>query len=407
MPKIFPVQVKIADEIFQAGDFACEVDTEKSTLCPLGFRYSEIWQKIGFSLGSDLPMTKNVVFPKMGKYPSQKNEESALFHFLVDHLPGKWFGKIRSPENLASPTRLEKLLTRENRGTAFSALEFKNPADTKTTVPTLNKKLTSEIIRASESFFRDPERLKPEEFRLIDSLTSDLGGTKLKFLIRSEKNPEEELVLRVRNPEVEFDEPLWLTICATLAKNAGIRIHSPVYLPGVGLAQKRWDRENGQRLFCLSARTLVRNPPNSAAPTWLDLADIINREGSSPKADLRELFTRLIFDTLTCNKRSTLNRIWFSRENGGWRLAPMALPLCSSDFPIRSLPIAIYGRDIQANPQNALSVARYFGLSAREAKETLMAVLRAVHDWDEIARSLGAMPREIDFMRPAFYAQEF
>ena len=85
----------------------------------------------------------------------------------------------------------------------------------------------------------------------------------------------------------------------------------------------------------------------------------------------------------------------------------MALPLCSSDFPIRSLPIAIYGRDIQANPQNALSVARYFGLSAREAKETLMTVLRAVNDWDEIARSLGAMPREIDFMRPAFYAQEF
>ena len=405
MPKIFPVQIKIASEVFQAGDFACEVDSEKSTLAPLGFRYSEKWQKIGFALGSDLPMTKNVIFPKMGKYPHQKNDESALFHFLADHLPGKWFEKMKGPENFPSPTRLEKLLTRENRGTAFSALEFKNPAEVKNPVPTINRKLTSEIIRASESFFRDPERLKPEEFRLIDNLTSDLGGTKLKFLVRSEKKTEEELILRVRNPEVEFDEPLWLTICATLAKNAGIRIHSPVYLPSVGLAQKRWDRENGERLFCLSARTLVRN--TTGAPTWLDIADIINREGTTPKADLRELFTRLIFDTLICNKRSTLTRIWFCRENGGWRLAPMALPLCSSDFPIRSLPIAIYGRDIQANPQNALSVARYFGLSAREAKETLMTVLRAVNDWDEIARSLGAMPREIDFMRPAFYAQEF
>ncbi len=405
MPKIFPVQIKIASEIFQAGDFACEVDSEKSIISPLGFRYAEKWQKIGFQLGSDLPMTKNVIFPKMGKYPNQKNDQSALFHFLVDHLPGKWFEKMRTPENLPSPTRLEKLLTRENRGTAFSALEFKNPAEKKKDVPTLNKKLTSEIIRASESFFRDPERLKPEEFRLIENLASDLGGTQLKFLVRSEKNPEEELVLRVRNPEVQFDEPLWLTVCATLAKNAGIHIHSPVYLPSVGLAQKRWDRENEERLFCLSARTLVRN--TSSAPTWLDIADIINREGTTPKADLRELFKRLIFDTLICNERSTLTRIWFSRENGGWRLAPMALPLCSSDFPIRSLPIAIYGRDIQANPQTALSVARYFGLSAREAKETLMTVLRTVNSWDEIARSLGAMPREIDFMRPAFYAQEF
>ncbi len=407
MPKIFPVQIKIASDIFQVGDFACEVDSEKSTISPLGFRYTEKWAEIGFSLGSDLPMTKNVIFPKMGKYPNQKNDESRLFHFLVDHLPGTWFEKIRGSENLPSPTRLEKLLTRENRGTAFSALEFKNPAEEKSTVPIINKKLTSEIIRASESFFRDPERLKPEEFRLIETLASDLGGTKLKFLVRSEKNPEEELVLRVRNPEVQFDEPLWFTVCAALAKNAGIRIHSPVYLPGVGLAQKRWDRENGERLFCLSARTLVRNAANQSPPTWLDIADIINREGTTPKADLRELFKRLIFDTLICNKRSTLTRIWFSRENGGWRLAPMALPLCNSDFPIRSLPIAIYGRDVQANPQNALLVARYFGLSAREAKETLMTVLRAVNAWDEIARSLGAMPREIDFMRPAFYTQEF
>ena len=405
MAKIFPVKIKIADEIFPVGKIACE--EEKISDSPaLGFRYEESWLKIGFPLGEDLPLSKNVLLPTSEKSPYLKNKESKYFGFLADHLPGIWFEGFKNPVDGRKTSRLEKFFTRKNRQSTFSALEIGDVAEEPFEPPLLTKKLASDIVRASESFFRDPERLRPEEFNLIDTLTSDLGGRSLKFLVRTEKlSSGNEAILRVRNPESTSNDALWTAVTAELAKASLINVLPYSYIPGLGTLEGRMDRKENKRLFLLSAKTLAKRASLGAkTPTWLDVADILNREGSSPKADLKELFNRLLFDVLTSNCRSTMNRIWFYRECGGWRLAPMTLPLCAAPaYPIRTLPLAITSSSPVATPEVAISVARYFGLSSREAKEAQLLVLRATSGWDKLALRFGATAREVDLMRPAFF----
>lgn len=408
MTKIFSISLKLKNEIFRVGQLAFDEKPKNHSSPALGFRYDADWLKNGFPLGSDLPLNNAVHFPKNEEGDFGENENPPLFGFLRDHQPGKWLENLsRTDENTdqssSFPFLLHQLSSCRNGKNRFSSLligdDFIETAD----CPILTKRFASELIHATESFFRDPARLAEKERDLLRKTGSDLGGSKMKFLVRSEKLPFKEYVLRVRNPISKFDEPSWMYICAELAKNAGIHVLSGTFMSGVGYLEERFDRRDEEELFCLSAKTLVRLSKNTV-PCWLDVADILNREGASPKADLRELFLRLLFDTLTCNARLTLDRIWFFRENGGWKLAPMSSPLSHPPlYPIRTLALPIAENIPYADPQKALALARYFNLSGKEAKEMLLETMRAVGDWDRLARSVCVNPREIALMKNAFH----
>lgn len=403
MTKIFPVSLIVDKSVLTVGQIARDESEKKSAPSTLAFRYKPTWLKVGFALGDDLPLRPQILTPENKGAVTNRFPEP-IFGFLRDHLPGTWLLRTSDSANATSDA-LDFLLENPS-ALRFSSLFCGTEAPAEVPAPILTKALTGRLMRATESYFRDPSRLSEEEIDLIQSLGDTFGGTKIKFRVRTEKNPETEYVLRPRNPTSQVDEPLWAAVTMTLAKKSELKTLSGRFIPSLGYLEERFDRAGGNPLFCLSAATLAKGGDNAASVTWLDIADILNREGTKPKEDLRELFSRLVFDMVVLNSRDTPENIWFYRHEGGWRLCPISYGLSKpSSLPFRTLQTAVVGKNTLADTNTALSVARYFNLSARQAKEIILNTLRVTRDWESTARLYGALRSDCTLMQSAFAAE--
>lgn len=403
MTKIFPVSLIVDKSVLTVGQIARDEGEKKSAPSTLAFRYKPTWLKIGFALGDDLPLRPQILTPENKEAVTSRFPEP-IFGFLRDHLPGTWL--LRSSDSANATSDALDFLLENPSALRFSSLFCGTEAPAEVPAPILTKALTGRLMRATESYFRDPSRLSEEEIDLIQSLGDTFGGTKIKFRVRTEKNPETEYVLRPRNPASQVDEPLWAAVTMTLAKKSGLKALSGRFIPSLGYLEERFDRAGGNPLFCLSAATLAKGGDNAASLTWLDIADILNREGTKPKEDLRELFSRLVFDMVVLNSRDTPENIWFYRHEGGWRLCPISYGLSKpSSLPFRTLQTAVVGKNTLADTNTALSVARYFNLSARQAKEIILNTLRVTRDWESTARLYGALRSDCTLMQSAFAAE--
>lgn len=403
MTNIFPVSVIVDKSILTVGQIARDEGGKNSASPTLAFRYDPTWLKIGFALGAALPLEPRILTPENKGAVTNRFPEP-IFGFLRDHLPGSWLTRATDSEN--TMTEAVDFLFKSTPALHFSSLFFGTEAPSEVPAPILTKALTGRLMRATESYFRDPSRLSEEEIDLIQSLGDTFGGTKIKFRVRTEKNPDTEYVLRPRNPASQVDEPLWAAVTMTLAKKAGLKALSGRFIPSLGYLEERFDRVDGLPLFCLSAATLAKGGDNATSVTWLDIADILNREGSKPKEDLRELFSRLVFDMVVLNSRDIPENIWFYRHEGGWRLCPISYGLSKpSSLPFRTLQTAVVGKNTLADTNTALSVARYFNLSARQAKEIILTTLRVTRDWESTARFYGALRSDCTLMQSAFAAE--
>ena len=403
MTKIFPVSLIVDKSVLTVGQIARDEGEKKSAPSTLAFRYKPTWLKVGFALGDDLPLRPQILTPENKGAVTNRFPEP-IFGFLRDHLPGTWLLRTSDSANATSDA-LDFLLENPS-ALRFSSLFCGTEAPAEVPAPILTKALTGRLMRATESYFRDPSRLSEEEIDLIQSLGDTFGGTKIKFRVRTEKNPETEYVLRPRNPASQVDEPLWAAVTMTLAKKSELKTLLGRFIPSLGYLEERFDRAGGNPLFCLSAATLAKGGDNAASVTWLDIADILNREGTKPKEDLRELFSRLVFDMVVLNSRDTPENIWFYRHEGGWRLCPISYGLSKpSSLPFRTLQTAVVGKNTLADTNTALSVARYFNLSARQAKEIILNTLRVTRDWESTARLYGALRSDCTLMQSAFAAE--
>lgn len=403
MTKIFPVSLIVDKSVLTVGQIARDEGEKKSAPPTLAFRYDPTWLKIGFALGAALPLEPRILTPENKGAVTNRFPEP-IFGFLRDHLPGSWL--IRATDSENTMTEAVDFLFKSTPALRFSSLFCGTEAPAEVPAPILTKALTGRLTRATESYFRDPSRLSEEEIDLIHSLGDTFGGTKIKFRVRTEKNPDTEYVLRPRNPASQVDEPLWAAVTMTLAKKSGLKALSGRFIPSLGYLEERFDRAGGNPLFCLSAATLAKGGDNAASVTWLDIADILNREGTKPKEDLRELFSRLVFDMVVLNSRDTPENIWFYRHEGGWRLCPISYGLSKpSSLPFRTLQTAVVGKNTLADTNTALSVARYFNLSARQAKEIILTTLRVTRDWESTARFYGALRSDCTLMQSAFAAE--
>lgn len=403
MTNIFPVSVIVDKSILTVGQIARDEGGKNSASPTLAFRYDPTWLKIGFALGAALPLEPRILTPE-NKETVTKRLREPIFGFLRDHLPGTWL--LRSSDSANATRNALDFLLENPSALRFSSLFCGTEAPAEVPAPILTKALMGRLMRATESYFRDPSRLSEEETDLLQSLGDTFGGTKIKFRVRTEKNPETEYVLRPRNPASQVDEPLWAAVTMTLAKKSGLKALSGRFIPSLGYLEERFDRAGGNPLFCLSAATLAKGGDNAASLTWLDIADILNREGTKPKEDLRELFSRLVFDMVVLNSRDTPENIWFYRHEGGWRLCPISYGLSKpSSLPFRTLQTAVVGKNTLADTNTALSVARYFNLSARQAKEIILNTLRVTRDWESTARLYGALRSDCTLMQSAFAAE--
>jgi serine/threonine-protein kinase HipA len=167
------------------------------------------------------------------------------------------------------------------------------------------------------------------------------------------------------------------------------------------LIVRRFDRAGSGRIPFLSAMSLLGAKDNEPH-TYLDLAYAIGQHSPQPKADLHELWRRIVFTVMISNTDDHLRNHGFLYTDG-WRLSPV-YDINPTPRHIKSkiLSTAIDFNTNVASLEVALSVAEDFRLSLSAAKDIIINVRNAVKQWRTVATQMGLSKPEQDDMASAF-----
>jgi len=170
---------------------------------------------------------------------------------------------------------------------------------------------------------------------------------------------------------------------------------------------RRFDRmaetKGKGRIHFASAMTLLGHndgADHAAGVSYLDLAELIIRQGADPDADLKELWRRIVFSISIHNTNDHLGNHGFLLTQEGWKLSP-AYDI-NPDPDGRGLTLNISETDNSLSFDLALEVAHHFRLDPDEAGKSLKVVKDAVASWRDVASKRGISRSEQDALESAF-----
>ena len=212
-----------------------------------------------------------------------------------------------------------------------------------------------------------------------------------------------------RDTQDDVDIGAWEMVVHTLARQCGIRVPASMIKryahPHHTFLVQRFDRTgSGSRRHFASAMTLTDHEDGDDAASgasYLEIAEVLIRQGAQPKADLRELWTRIVFNLLVSNTDDHLRNHGFLLAPGhGWRLSEA---YDMNPTPHASgLKLNISAADNALDLGLALSVAHYFRIPSGEAQQIIAACSTVVRQWPVLANALKIAPREQERMSSAF-----
>lgn len=158
----------------------------------------------------------------------------------------------------------------------------------------------------------------------------------------------------------------------------------------------------------ISALTLLGcEEPDSPNKSYMDIVSAMRQYCGTSflKADIAELYARMVFNILVSNDDDHLRNhafLWDIPSNG-WRLSPLydVMPratLASERF--LHLGVGMSGR--LAHLDNAYSAKERFGLLAADAYEIIGRVWRVVRQWKSHFETFGVSTEQIERIAPAF-----
>jgi serine/threonine-protein kinase HipA len=173
---------------------------------------------------------------------------------------------------------------------------------------------------------------------------------------------------------------------------------------------KRFDRTpTGERLHFASAMTMtehVDGEDHSTGVSYLEIAEVLMRQGATPEADLQELWKRIVFNMLVSNTDDHLRNHGFILVPGkGWQLSAAydMNPVSYAD----GLKLNVSEFDNALDLDLALSVAGYFRLKQQDALEIIEDFRTKVRLlWRPASKKLGISVKEQGRMASAFRLAE-
>jgi serine/threonine-protein kinase HipA len=266
-----------------------------------------------------------------------------------------------------------------------------------------------ELEAASLALERDEDNTSvaaDDWLRLLIAPGGSLGGARPKASV---VDPQGQLwIAKFPSVRDEHDVGGWELLVQTLAKGCGLRVPTSL---GRRFASeyhtylvKRFDRTPQGRLHFASAMTLtgrVDGDDASTGASYLEIARVLIEHGCQASDDLRELWTRIVFNMLVSNTDDHLRNHGFILVPGkGWRL--------SETYDMNPVPDS-HGLKLNVGQtDNALdldlvrSVADYFRVPAKQADEIILRCKEVVSQWPVIAQSLRIPDREQQRMARAF-----
>jgi serine/threonine-protein kinase HipA len=246
-----------------------------------------------------------------------------------------------------------------------------------------------------------------EWLRMLIAPGGSLGGARPKASV---VDPTGHLwIAKFPSVRDDCDVGAWEMVVHTLAKACGLNVPDAL-VRRFGSAHhtflvKRFDRtDKGRRRHFASAMNLSGHQDGDDASTgasYLEIAQVLMTDGASTDADLRELWSRIVFNLLVSNTDDHLRNHGFLLEPGrGWTLSPA--------FDMNPVPHA-HGLKLNISEvDNAMdlglaqSVAPYFRVSVEQAEEIISNQVQVVSQWRTIAGSLAIPAREQQQLEAAF-----
>ena len=369
------------------------------------FQYDNAWlaHPAAFPLGPSLPLVRG-----------SAHTNRQLFSAFSDAAPDRW-GEVLLQR--AEDKRLRKLgptgrklqaadfLAGVNDETRMGALRFKQPGEdsflsrSENPVPALVH--LRKLLSAASRVLRDKE--SEADLQLLLAPGSSLGGQRPKASVRN--NDGRLLIAKFPKNDDTWSVPRWEAATLALAESAQISVPRwSLQLPTRSkptVLTERFDRFGVDvRIPFMSALTALDALDNDGG-SYLDIAEVLRRDGASPSEDLRELWRRMVFNILVSNADDHLRNHGFLRVASGWRLSP-AYDLNPSPEKAGLHALAFNDHERTASLDVVLSVAPQFGLTTADARSIASTVAFGVAKWKDAAKRSGISKPEIDRMALAF-----
>jgi serine/threonine-protein kinase HipA len=234
---------------------------------------------------------------------------------------------------------------------------------------------------------------------------SSLGGARPKAnIFDSKKNL---WIAKFPSKTDSIDKAAWEFLAYQLATKAGIymadskieKISGQYYT----FLTRRFDRNNGKRIHFASAMTMTGKTEDlikESVPSYLEIVEFIENYGADVKANLHQLWRRMVFNIAISNTDDHLRNHGFILTTKGWVLSPAydLNPSIEKD----GLSLNIDMDDNALDIDLAKSVGKYFRLSQNEMQTILDDVLSVVKNWKSMAQEIGIKNSEIELMTAAF-----
>jgi len=267
-----------------------------------------------------------------------------------------------------------------------------------------------ELEAASLAIERDEDNTQDETdawLRMLIAPGGSLGGARPKASV---VDPNGQLwIAKFPSVRDEHDVGAWELVVQTLAMGCGLRVSESQARrfahPHHTFLVRRFDRTDmGRRLHFASAMTLTGHKDGDDASTgtsYLEIARVLMDHGAQTNADLRELWSRIVFNVLVSNTDDHLRNHGFILVPGeGWRLSEV--------FDMNPVPgsfgltLNISETDNSLDLELVRSVAPFFRVTTNTADEIIERSQAVVKQWRKIAGRLALPVRACDRMAAAF-----
>ncbi|MFK7798734.1 MAG: type II toxin-antitoxin system HipA family toxin [Aureispira sp.] len=379
------------------------------------FEYDQDWidSKPQFLLDPELNWYMNK------QYPSRKS-----FGIFLDSMPDRW-GRVlmqtREAHNARKNERNKRTLQEfdyllgVHDSCRMGALRFKKDKkgpflDDNSEFPTppwsslKELQYSAKIVQEGE----DPE-IEKHLARLI-APGSSLGGARPKAnILDDDKHP---WIAKFPAKNDDHDKAKWEYLAHVLAIKANIKMSEcnieKVSKDYFTFLTKRFDREGGKRIHFASAMTMTENDEDTVRDTrisYLEIADFIQHSSKATtaqiKADLHELWRRIVFHIAISNTDDHLRNHGFIIKDNVWRLSPAYDINPSIDKTGLALNIDMDDNSLDFNLAKSVGVD-FFQLTSSEMDDILKEVKSAVSTWNEEATKIGISSSEQRRMEGAF-----
>ncbi|WP_340677305.1 HipA domain-containing protein [Paraglaciecola sp.] len=236
---------------------------------------------------------------------------------------------------------------------------------------------------------------------MLISPGSSLGGARPKACV---KDNDGLWIAKFPNHTDTDDVAAWEYVCHLLALEAGIemapcriqRLNSPYHT----FLTKRFDRTGDIRHHFSSAMTQLKYYDGDEGASYLDMAEFITNAGARTASDLQQLWRRLVFNIAVSNTDDHLRNHGFMLADKGWVLSPAYDINPNPDKP--GLHLNITDTNNSLDYALAFEVAEFFRLTPNQATTIYDDVLKAVSQWQVIAKQVGLSANSTKLKASAF-----